>query len=204
MSQFGSKDAEELERMRRTIETSVRAGFSDREETLEEAFEAVRYDVDQLTEAFLQEEAARCWVNAAAALKKEQEHWPAVTDFDRLELAFRRLETAGIVCRHNFSCCDTCAAGEIRGEMRAEIDAGRSIQGAAHYNIQDTESAVLDGKLHFSYATINEEDYQALERIGHAIVEAMRHVGFQTTWNGQTDQRMSILIDWKRRTPLGS
>src|SRR5687767_8883107 len=39
--------------------------------------------------------------------------WPAVTDCDRLDRAFAELETRGIVCRQDFTCCSTCGHYEI-------------------------------------------------------------------------------------------
>ena len=73
---------------------------------------------------------------------RDEQSWPAVTDCDRFDAAFADLERAGVACRHNFSCCGNCAAYEIRGEIEAERAKGREIIGCAHYNCQDTESAV--------------------------------------------------------------
>lgn len=151
-----------------------------------------------VTEEFARRHASQQISEIGSRLRSEQKLWPDVTDFDRLEQAFAKLEESGVVCRHNFSCCGTCAAGEIWGEIKQEQQGGRTIRGAAHYHCQDTEGAIEGSYLHFSYASVAEGD-DALKAIGHEIVAALSSAGLETHWNGETGQRMSIKIDWKRR-----
>ncbi len=84
-----------------------------------------------------------------AAYQAAQATWPAVTDCDRLDAAFRELDTAGIVARHSFTCCNTCGMAEIGGEV--EPDRVEHVRGFAFYHQQDTEAAVQEGNLLLSY-----------------------------------------------------
>ncbi|MET9297265.1 hypothetical protein [Streptomyces sp. NPDC003077] len=65
----------------------------------------------------------------------EEADWPDVTDVDRVARAFAALEAEGITARMNFTCCATCAHGEICAERR-EGD-----RGYAFFHQQDTEGA---------------------------------------------------------------
>ncbi len=84
-----------------------------------------------------------------AAHRAAQATWPAVTDCDRLDAAFRELDAAGIVARHGFTCCNTCGMAEIGGEV--EPDRVEHVRGFAFYHQQDTEAAVQEGNLLLSY-----------------------------------------------------
>jgi hypothetical protein len=68
-----------------------------------------------------------------------QREWPAVTDCDRLDAAFAKLEDTGIICRPDYTCCGKCGAGEIREEMKQQRQAGREVRGYVFYDFQDTE-----------------------------------------------------------------
>lgn len=193
-----SSEQQALDTLRQIIGTGVRAGFTPPDELVEDAIEAAGDEAPDLSDEFLKTQGAAILAEAVAELREAQKSWPVVTDFDRLQRAFDRLEQAGIVCRHNFSCCGTCASGEIWDEIRGEQDAGRTIRGAAHYNVQDTEGAVEYGGLYFSYASVA-EGKAALIEIGHEIVAAMKHEGLAADWNGDTGKRVHIEMDWKRR-----
>jgi hypothetical protein len=193
------KQKQALEVLERDIERAVRAGFTPIDEIARDCADLVA-DLEEVDLGFLLPKAQQFLVAAVACLREEQKSWPLVTDFDRLERAFDKLESTGIVCRHNFSCCGTCAAGEIWDEMEAERNAARTVRGCAHYNTQTTESAVEGHGLWFSYGSVEEGD-DAQEAVGREIEAAMKREGLETNWSGSVRNTIFVAMDWKRRLP---
>lgn len=151
------------------------------------------YDVDEL-----QPHAERILREIVQEQLKLESQWPAVTDWDRFDAAFAQLEEAGVVCRHNFSCCPSCAASEIWDEIEVERDKGREIIGCAHYNFQDTEAAVEGQGIYLSYGSVLQGE-RPVVKIGHMIADAMRASGLTVRWDGTYAKRIHVALDWKRR-----
>lgn len=177
------------------IRRDVAAGFTKLGEIIPQALEVVASDYD--VEA-LRPHAQRVLAEAMEEQRRRETEWPAVTDWDRFDAAFAALEENGIVCRHNFSCCGTCAAGEIWDEIKAERDKGREIVGCAHYNVQDTDSAVEGYGVYLSYGSVLEGERAAVS-IGHEIAEAMRGQGLGVGWDGTWAKRIFVKMEWQRR-----
>ena len=177
------------------IRRDVAAGFTKVEEIVPQALEVVSSDYD--VEA-LRPHARRVLAEAMEEQRRREEAWPAVTDWDRFAAAFAALEEKGIVCRHNFSCCGTCAAGEIWDEIKAEREKGREIVGCAHYNMQDTDGAVEGYGIYLSYGSVLEGERAAVS-IGHEIAEAMRGQGLEVGWDGTWAKRIFVKMEWQRR-----
>ncbi len=135
---------------------------------------------------------------ALAAHRREQLTWPEITDCDRLDAAFATLEEAGIVSRQNFSCCGTCGSTEIWDEMAAVRDAGRPVRGYGFFHMQDTESAVEGGGLYLGYGAVEEGEAAALA-VAQEIVATIERSGLRTNWDGSWNQRIGVMLDWKRR-----
>lgn len=154
------------------------------------------YDPDAL-----RPHAERLFKEIIAQQLREQATWPTITDCDRFDAAFAALEASGIVCRHNFSCCGTCAAGEIWDEIDAERAKGRPIVGCVHYNVQTLETAIEGGGVYLSYGSVEEGDESSVA-IGHRIVSAMQANGLSVTWDGTIRRRIHVALDWKRRLRL--
>jgi hypothetical protein len=184
-----------LTEMEQLIARGVANGFADLDEVLNYTLEIV---ADQYPVDALRPHAPRLLQQAIAAHLAQEKDWPAVTDCDRFDAAFEQLEIDGIVCRHNFSCCGTCAAGEIWTEIESERNKGREIIGCAHYNSQDTESAVEGYGLHLSYGSVLRGERPSVD-IGHQIAAAMRARGLKVTWDGSLSRRIHVALDWKRR-----
>ena len=177
------------------IRCDVLGGFVKLDEIVPNALEAVSGDYDSEE---LRPHAQRVLEEVVAEQRVREAQWPAVTDWDRFDAAFAALEENGIVCRHNFSCCGTCAAGEIWDEIKAERDKGREIVGCAHYNMQDTDSAVEGYGVYLSYGSVLEGERAAVS-IGHEIAEAMRGQGLEVGWDGTWAKRIFVKMEWQRR-----
>lgn len=69
--------------------------------------------------------------------------------------AFEELNANGVVARTNFSCCGTCASGEIWEER----DDSRHWQGYAYFHQQDTDGLVENGETYIGYGAFPPENF---------------------------------------------
>lgn len=177
------------------IRLEVAGGFMPLDRIVSRALSilAREYDIDELR-PHAQEALEEC----VAEHMRQEKTWPAFTDCDRLDAAFADLEAQGIVCRQNFSCCGTCASGEILDEIEAERARGREIVGCAHYDVQGTEGAVRGHGVWLSYGSVLEGERASVD-IGHQVVRAIQARGLKARWNGRLSDRIHVRLDWKRR-----
>jgi hypothetical protein len=187
--------ADLVEQMRRFVRNEVRGGFTS---VADIPTGAVEYLLDDAEAEVLRPHAEQYTAEALVALSEEEKGWPQVTDCDRLDSAFARLEAAGVVARQNFSCCQNCGHAEMWDEVQAAAEEGRSPHGYTFYHGQDTEAAVEGHGLCLAYGAV-EPGEEALAQVGHEVVAALRGHGLQVRWDGSTDKRISVSLDWKRR-----
>jgi hypothetical protein len=109
-----------------------------------------------------------------AAHLGEQASWPTVTDSDRLTMAFRDLDMAGIVAREMFACCQNCGHAEIRDEWKA----GEKPRGYVFYHQQDAEAGAEGQGVYLAYGGFD----QAV--VAAEVVEALRGRGLDAVWSG--------------------
>ncbi len=178
----------------------VRGGYEPLEEIEEILLDLSEDFQSPLTERDRQIEVRNALVQAVSLLVNEQEGWPILTDFDRLELAFEMLEDEGIVARQNFTCCGTCGAAEIGTEIDDFEAIGRKASGYVFFHQQDTESAVESGSLYISYgAADSETGDEASVAIGRKLHDTLQSVGLKPIWDGKINHRVGVAVDWKRR-----
>lgn len=179
-----------MDELREAVRTELRTGFTPAGEVVDAAMEYLEAEerLRPAVEHLLRVESA--------ALRAEQAAWPATTDCDRLDAAFRDLEQRGIVARQNFSCCQTCGSAEIWGEMEEADERGPDVRGYAYYHLQDTQGAAEDGGLYLAYGAVEEDGIAA---IAHEVVAVLRAHGLAVEWDGSTARRIHVPMDWKRR-----
>jgi len=144
--------------------------------------------------AFASTELDRLW----SEQRTVEASWIDRTDCDRLDQAFEELETGGIVCRQDFTCCGTCGAAEIGAELDEVEERGVKVRGYAFYHQQDTEGAVEGFGLYLSYGAEDEGQAAALV-IAREIVAVLQSHGLQPKWNGTWSQRIHVPLVWRRR-----
>lgn len=144
-------------------------------------------------------------VRALARKRAAEALWPEVTDVDRLDRAFARLNEQGI-------CAVQWAGHDMDEGLEAVIDAlteaveggvdADHFWGVCFFHSQDMDSA-LDGQgLLLAFDAIGSEVAADMQRVGQAVCEAMKHEGLETRWNGRADQRIELPhFCWQRRTP---
>ncbi len=177
------------EDLERRVHELVYGGFTPRGELVQMAVEFIQ---DEWEGDGLQELAEKLVADDLAAHAAEQVTWEGPTDCDRLDLAFAALERDGITARQDFTCCQSCGHAEI-GEEMAE-----GARGYTFFHQQDTESAVEGRGVMLAYGA-TEPGEEACVAIGQAIVAALDHAGLEPDWNGSSDRRIFVPMDWRKR-----
>lgn len=195
----------------------VLPGFLDREEAtvaLRDYFELADDDprpgqvIDQL------------W----AARLAEQETWTERSDYQRLESAFDRLGSEGVLTRTNFTCCQNCGTTEIDDERTPAPAADYPWREWAYafFHQQDAErlaegptvlmlsfsafrpAADLDPELLAAAAAGDDGARRKVasetdRRVGELVVGAFRDAGLKVDWNGDPRTRIAVRIeDWRK------
>jgi hypothetical protein len=148
--------------------------------------------------------------------------WASEGDYVRLAAAFADLEMIGVVARMNFTCCQTCGHAEIDDERQ------ESSIGYTFFHQQDSERLVpgepselflafgafgpvpdLDPELvqrwHDGDAAAREQVIETSdERVGGAVVTALRAQGLVVDWDGTRSARIRLPdLDWRKSLPAG-
>lgn len=189
-------DPTTIDSYREQIACYVATGFMSRNEIIELVTEMADDECPQET---YRPKIEQMTDEAIRAHTLAQQSWPAVTDCDRLDAAFAELEQAGIICRQNYTCCQTCGIAEIWPEMEAQRDAGRDIVGYAFYHSQDTEAAADGASMYLSYGSMTSKPKPALA-VAHQVIAALNLNDLKTHWDGTIGQRIYVAMDWKRRS----
>lgn len=193
---------EDAEIVREHARELVLPGFTSREDAREAIREIVQDD-DEL----------RIDVDRAVAILdqvwdqrlREQRSWRGLSDADRLDAAFAELEAVGVVARKCFSCCGTCGASEIHGE----VVPGTAPRGYVFFHQQDADGlADPEPTLFMSYGAFatewrDDEEYeQAAVAVGEQVRRALEGNGLRVEWDGTHAMRIGVVgLDWRRRLP---
>ncbi|WP_203857013.1 DUF6891 domain-containing protein [Plantactinospora mayteni] len=127
-----------------------------------------------------------------AAHAAAQPDWPEPTDSDRLTLAFRALDAAGIVARENFTCCQNCGLAEIG----AEVADGETPRGYAFYHQQDAERGAAGEAVWIAYGLFGQPPSA---EIGAEVAAVLREHDLPVDWAGETGTRIRVPLTWQRR-----
>ncbi len=190
---------EQVEELRGYIARDLRGGYVEPDAVVDNALEVL--ELQPHGEDVLRDHARRILEEETAVYHHDAAGWPDVTDHDRLEQAFATLESQGVVCRQNFTCCGTCGVAEIGDEMQAARERGAAVNGYAFFHMQDTERAVEGGGLWLNYGATEEGEDAALT-VGRAIADAFRTTGLAVDWEGDWGKRIHVPLQWQRRLAL--
>ncbi|MGW2176899.1 DUF6891 domain-containing protein [Streptomyces sp. NPDC001732] len=149
----------------------------------------VKDGVRPVTLAQARQLVERLWLERV----EEQRQWPEVTDADRLERAFARLEGDGITARENFTCCRSCGLAEIR-------DAGREdARGFVFFHMQGAESVASGYGLSLYYGGFDRSE-ETTAAVGREVVRALDEAGLTVEWDGSPDTAINVVgLDWRKR-----
>tara|TARA_R110002020_G_scaffold224599_1_gene434368 strand:- start:245271 stop:245966 length:696 start_codon:yes stop_codon:yes gene_type:complete len=191
--------ADERDDLKMWARIHVRGGYEEADEIEEILFELTEDFETPMSERDRRIEVRNALIGAAQALVDEQDSWPVLTDYDRLELAMDTLEDNGVVARANFTCCGNCGAAEIGAEIEDYEALGQVARGYVFFHQQDTESAVEGHGLYFSYGAAHSEHDAAHIAIAQELFDLLVAVGLKPHWDGKIDHRVGVVLDWKRR-----
>ncbi|GFG00845.1 hypothetical protein IFM53868_10870 [Aspergillus udagawae] len=169
----------------------VLTGLYSQEEILEQLIEI--YELPEHGTTVVQQLIQSLWNQQL----EEEARWPdEPTDVEKLEDAFSRLEDEDcIICRMNFTCCQTCGTAEIGGE------ADESHIGYCFFHRQDTEAAAEGAGLSLRYGAFkNDKADESAVNIGRKIVARLREVGLNVDWD--EDPKRTIELEpfqWRVR-----
>jgi hypothetical protein len=129
---------------------------------------------------------------------EDEKSWPKITDFDRLDSAFKALKSRGILCLHNAGY--TMSDGHDDSiEAVQEYPEGQFF-GYCFYHGQDLERALSGYGLMLAYDHVKGDVPEKIN-VAKVIQEELEKAGFTTDWDGTTNKKINIPnIDWKKRT----
>ncbi len=97
------------------------------------------------------------WTDHALAQQREEERrYPPLTDCDRIERAFQKLQEQNIIARQHFSCCNSCGHRQIESEGIKLMMRGQKKRGYVFYHKDDTERAARSGLLYLTFGAFTE------------------------------------------------
>ena len=175
------------------IHTSIKSGFMDTAEIF-----------NDVNDVFYEEPYNESWVRQQIKTQysnkiKEQRKWPAVTDFDKLVMAFDSLNSSGIISLHNAGLTEDEAEGDcddINGELTTK---DISPIGYCYYHRQDVERVIEDGHLFIGFGDFNDDQSDVLQ-VGNKIVSLLQREGFKINWDKNPESRIEITnIKWQKR-----
>jgi len=185
----------QLAELRQFIEQAVAQGFDAPERIAESARE---YFADSGASDLVLSAVESLVADAMAAHLERQKQWELPTDCDRLDRAFEALEREGILARQHWACCQSCGHCDMQEEGAAQRQAGREVLGYAFFHAQDTESAAGGGGLFLAFSAAEEKGEGEIG-IGHRVVRALEREGLQVEWDGTTERRIYVRMQWRRR-----
>lgn len=175
----------------------VAEGFDSEEDIVESALE---YFVEELEEKPELKELISPLTSELISKHLEcQKTWQTPTDCDRLDSAFEELELNGIVCRQNFTCCQTCGHAEIWEEIEQAKQEGLAVSGYVFFHQQDTERVLEEERLFLAYGSVDNTD-EATLNVAKTVFALLSERGFKLDWNGSLDKRLCVeSLHWQKR-----
>ncbi len=177
------------------IRTLVRGGFEDEDDIFaiiaEDTFDLSGQERDDA-----RQEIERLWAEHEA----EKATWPAVTDCDRLDDAFRSLSGMGIICLQNAGLTQSDGYQDFR-EALGRHPNPVEVQGYCFFHGQDLARAVNGHGLYMAFGPSDpRQEEQEGPRIGKLVLVELERVGLSVVWDGTFDQRIFVPnLRWQQR-----
>ncbi|HHD7445594.1 TPA: hypothetical protein ACOVFI_004746 [Citrobacter braakii] len=161
------------------------------------------FDPDELTPE------DEVWIDEAvkkALTEKQllQTAWSGDTSYDKLEYAFEILRGLGYIALHQAGNTISDGKEDVKDIWKAVGGPKSEILGYCFYHSQDVDRAVHTGNLYLAFSGIGatrEESIQRSTVLAMKIRETMENMGFQTSWDGNLDNRIDIHFgQWTKRS----
>lgn len=133
--------------------------------------------------------------------RRQEETWPARTDWDRLDAAFVELRAAGIIALHDAGMTQADGFLELAEEfqMRKEVDVVSS--GFVFYGSEDAETALSGDELYLTFGAF-EKRAENTPIVAQQIIGILNKKGLRASWSGDVGKRMLLSpFEWQKRSP---
>ena len=154
--------------------------------------------LDDIIEEEVDESAMRQAIDSEFARKAEEEQaWPSVTDCDRLDSVFLKLDKSGICACQNAGYTMSDGYSDV---TEALVNRGKhKYHGYCFFHGQDIERAIEGHGLSVAFGDLNDVVEKMID-VGHSVKQALEEAGFEVEWDGTADTRLNISkINWQRR-----
>ncbi|WP_299462264.1 hypothetical protein, partial [uncultured Gimesia sp.] len=160
------------------IDWHVRAGFYDKADLMRIFCEEM-YAPGDLDETLVSAKID----SQLAALEEKKKTWPAVTDCDRLNLAFAGMEKRGLIALQNAGNTQTDGYEIFEYCLEEEHPQPETVIGYCFYHNQDLERAVAGDDLYLAFGPRDSkvEETKRLE-VGNIVREELERAGLQVEW----------------------
>ena len=130
---------------------------------------------------------------------ESQKSWDKITDYDLLDAAFLKLDSEGIVARHNFDYTLTSGTYEISLIAYERNEAHKNDgRGWCFYTSQSVERAVKKGYLTLAYGSVIQTK-EAVTLIAKEIVSAVKNEGLEVEWDNDPNMPIIVKLNWQKR-----
>ena len=173
----------------------VRSGYYDRDRLIEvfteEMYEPGELDEDDVISAI-----------DAQFTQYEQEKlsYPAITDCDRLDTAFARMNERGVIAIQNAGYTQSDGYDDV-SEAYSERDDKEAILGYCFSHEQDLIRAISGDGLYFAFGPVDPADEQTIGiQVGNIVREELENAGLPVDWEGTFEQRLRVpKLTWQKR-----
>lgn len=178
------------EHLREFTRSCVRAGLLAEAELYDEVAEAIAAELPERADRA--RDVAREWVAAyRAELVRDQEDWPDVTDYDRLQEVFAELAAGDIVVLQG--CEDHWAA---KGALDRRAETGNPARGVAWFTPPDIWHAVDEGMLEVNVWHGTTANVAAGDALLDDVLAAFARHGLRAHFD---EGRVEVSAHWQRR-----
>jgi hypothetical protein len=147
---------------------------------------ALHFHADRLLEAAFEEH------------RRQQLEWPATTDCDLLDAAFKELEAAKILCRQDFGWTDEHGHEEIALEMAGCSTDDLGYRGYVFFSMAAADQVLAGRGLNLQFGTSPNSD-SLPEDIGLEVTAALQRQGLKVKWDGNPKTSIQVAMVWRKR-----
>lgn len=185
---FGNPKVSAGQRLADFARVLVRAGTLDQDAVLAEVSEAAREDAGAKDPEAAAERLVR---EARAELLAEQESWPSVTDYDRLQSAFAALRSNRVAVLESVE--DHWRADAALAESD---EAGGPLRGVVWFTAPDIWHAVEHGMLEVNVWHADSANVAEGDALLEQVVDALAAQGLDAHFD---EGRVEVSAHWRRR-----
>lgn len=118
----------------------------------------------------------------------------------RLNRAFRKMRTAGLLAKQDHLCCQSCGGADLANQAVKLIqDKKRTkdqIKGCCFYHHQDKADLVRGETFYLAYGSLETSDFGqigiATKEVGEIVKKILEQENIIVDWNGSESSRIAV------------